>query len=160
MKIELKKLTKKYLPQVIIIGVAVVAFLVTLLCFVISNKTDRREFLFPSADDNSLVIEYRNLPKKSVQGDVQLFIDELLLGSSVERTRLLFSPETRVISCFQREGTLYLNLSSDLLFTNSGIMPLEQGAELLEKNIKLNFPEVETVELYVDGNLAFEKKKR
>ena len=160
MKIELSRLTKKYLPQVIITGVVIVAFLVTLFCFIFTNKTDRREFLFPSADDESLVIEYRNLPENPVQGDVQLFIDELLLGSSVERTRLLFAPETRVLSCFQRGDRLYLNLTQDLLFMGSGVIPLEYGAELLDKNIKLNFPDIKDVELYVDGNLAFEKKKR
>ena len=155
---KIKKVTKRYLPQAIIGSCIVIAFLLSLILYLTMNDTKRREFLFPSAEDNgTLVIEYRNLSKDAVQGDVQYFIDELLLGSSVERTRMLFTPGTKVISCFQRGKTLYLNLTDDLLQMGPGVIPIEDGVELLKKNIKTNFSRIEDVELYVDGNFAFEK---
>ena len=155
---KVKKITKRYLPQAIIASCIVIVFLLSLILYLTMNNTKRREFLFPSAEDNgSLVIEYRNLSKDAVQGDVQYFIDELLLGSSVERTRMLFTPGTKVISCFERDKTLYLNLTDDLLQMGSGVITIKEGVELLEKNIQLNFPRIEEVELYVNGNFAFEK---
>lgn len=154
---KLEKIKKRYFPQVIIGGVIVLAFITTLLIFLIGNKTERRQFLFPSADGDNLVIEYRNLAKKPVQGEVQLFVDEILLGSTVERTKMLFTPGTKVLSCFQRGDNLYLNISSDLLQMGESVIPIRDGAELLEKNIKINFPDIKVIDLYVDGNFAFEK---
>ena len=155
---KVKKITKRYLPQAIIASCIVIVFLLSLILYLTMNNTKRREFLFPSAEDNgSLVIEYRNLSKDAVQGDVHYFVDELLLGSSVERTRMLFTPGTKVISCFERDKTLYLNLTDDLLQMGSGVITIKEGVELLEKNIQLNFPRIEEVELYVNGNFAFEK---
>ena len=155
---KVKKITKRYLPQSIIGGCIVIVFLLSLILFLAMNNTKRREFLFPSAEDNgSLVIEYRNLSKDAVQGDVQYFIDELLLGSSVERTRMLFTPGTKVISCFERDKKLILNLSNDLVQMGPGVISIREGVDLLKKNIQTNFPRIEEVELYVDGNFAFEK---
>ena len=151
------KFVKKYLAQIIISVLLIAVFLVTVLHFVFAEKVAKREFLFPSADDKSVIVEYRKLPENPRKNDIQVFVEELLLGSSVERTKNLFTVGTDVLSCFEREGVLYLNLSSDLLFKSKGVVPIAEGADFLEKNIKLNFPEIKTVELYVDGNLAFEK---
>ena len=155
MKTGIGKLMKRGLPQIIIMGIVFITFCVTLL-FIISGESKRMEFLFPSTDSNALVVEYRDLSEKAVQGNVRFFVDELLLGSGVERTKMLFMPGTKVLSCFQRESTLYLNLSTDLLFESSNVIPLKEGISLLEKNIKLNFPDIKIVELFVDGNKAFE----
>ena len=158
MKDEVKKLVKKYLPQSIVGALIVLVFILSIVFFLIFHGTTRREFLFPSAEDNgNIVIEYRNLSKDAVQGDVEYFIDELLLGSSVERTRMLFTPGTKVLSCFQRGKTLYLNLSNDLLQMGEGVVDIKYGVDMLKKNIKTNFSGIENIELYVNGNFAFEK---
>ena len=86
-----------------------------------------------------------------------LYIDEILLGSTVERTKMLFTPGTRLLSCFERNHVLYVNLSQDLLQMGDGVIEIREGTELLKKNIMKNFSEIDSVEIYIEGKSAFEK---
>ncbi len=131
-------------------------FLISSLLFLISNKKERRLFIFPSVDEGNYVVEYRYLEKNPVQGKIQLFVDELLLGSGIERTKLLFARGTRVLSCFLRKGVLFVNLSPELLAQEDSAVQIQEGVELLKKNIKANFGNVSEIEIYVDGKYAYE----
>ena len=148
---------KKYLPRTVCLSVLLVSFFFSLIAFKINYNSVRRTFIFPSADSGEYVLEYRNLSKKPVQGEIQLFVDELLLGSTIERTKLLFKPGTKVISCFQRGNTLYLNLSKDLLELGEGVIDIKNGMDLLTENIIKNFSKIDSVQIYVNGKSAFEK---
>ncbi len=156
-KATIDMLKSKSLPIFIISLVIIGLFVFSFMGYLVSKDSHRRVFIFPSADDGKYIIEYRNLSKKPHQGDIQLYIEEILLGSTVERTKLLFTPGTRVISCFERKHVLYLNLSNDLLFMGDGVVEIREGTELLIKNIKENFSEIDSVEIFIDGKSAFEK---
>ena len=152
------KMTKpKFLPYFIISMVLAAVFCVSFLWYVVSRNTCRRTFIFPSADDGKYIIEYRNLAEKPHQGDINLFVDEVLLGSTVERTKMLFTPGTRVLSCFKRDGILYINLSHDLLQMGDGVVEIREGMDLLKKNIMRNFSGIDTIEVFIEGKTAFEK---
>jgi hypothetical protein len=156
-KATINMLKNKSLP-IFIISIAVIAlFVFSFMSYVISKDSHRRTFVFPSAENGKYIIEYRNLAEKPHQGDLQLYVEELLLGSTVERTKMLFTPGTRVISCFERKHVLYLNLTNDLLSMGDGVVEIREGTELLIKNIKDNFSEIDQVELFIDGKSAFEK---
>ena len=131
-------------------------FLISSFIFLISNKKERRLFIFPSVDEGNYVVEYRYLEKNPVQGKIQLFVDELLLGSGIERTKLVFARGTRVLSCFLRKGVLFVNLSPELLAQEDRAVQIQEGVELLKKNIKANFGNVSEIEIYVDGKYAYE----
>ena len=156
-KATIDMLKSKSLPIFIISLVIIGLFVFSFMGYLVSKDSHRRVFIFPSADDGKYIIEYRNLSKKPHQGDIQLYIEEILLGSTVERTKLLFTPGTRVISCFERKHVLYLNLSNELLFMGDGVVEIREGTELLIKNIKENFSEIDSVEIFIDGKSAFEK---
>ena len=98
----MKQLVKKNLKHIIVLAVLLFAFLISLLIYIFKTESHSRVFVFPSAETGSYIVERRNLSKESVQGELQLFIDELLLGSTVERTKMIFSSGTKVVSCFQR----------------------------------------------------------
>ena len=149
--------SKKILPITILTIVFLVSLLISLIFFAVSKDASRRIFIFPSADTGEFIVEYRNLNKNSIQGPINFYIDELLLGSTVERTKTLFTPGTKVLSCFQRDHVLYLNLSSDLINMGEGVIDIKSGMDLLEKNIKKNFPKIHEVEIFVNGKMAFEK---
>ena len=129
----------------------------SMFCYVVTKDTHRRTFIFPSAEDGKYIIEYRNLTNHPHQGDINLYIDEILLGSTVERTKWLFTPGTRVISCFERDHVLYVNLSADLLQMGDGVIEIREGIELLKKNIIKNFSKIDSVEIFIEGKTAFEK---
>jgi hypothetical protein len=89
------------------------------------------------------------LSKDSVQGEINYFIDELLLGSGVERTKLIFSLGTKVNSCFLRDDILYFDISEDLLNIDESSYPIENGINLLKENILKNFSNINKVELFI-----------
>lgn len=140
---------------ILLIGIFAI-FLFSLLSFLIGQKSHRRIFIFPSADDGQYIIEYRNLAKNPHQGDINYFVDELLLGSTIERTKFIFTPETKVLSCFSRNNVLYLNLSSDLLAMGDGVVEIKDGINLLKENVKKNFSKIDEVEVFVNGKIAFD----
>ena len=155
--IKIKDLiNKQYIAQLSIIFIFLITLLFSVLSYIIGKESVRRTFIFPSADKGEYIVEYRNLTKEPIQGDVQLFIDELLLGSTIERTKSLFSSGTKVLSCFQRDQTLYLNLSSDLLEMGEGVIEIRDGMDLLKKNIQKNFSKIHEIEIFVNGKIAFE----
>lgn len=155
--IKIKDLiNKQYIAQLSIIFIFLITLLFSVLSYIIGKDSVRRTFIFPSADKGEYIVEYRNLTKKPIQGDVQLFIDELLLGSTIERTKSLFSSGTKVLSCFQRNQTLYLNLSSDLLEMGEGVIEIRDGMDLLKKNIQKNFSKIHEIVIFVNGKIAFE----
>ena len=156
-KATINMLKNKSLPIFIISLIVIGLFVFSYMGYLVSKDSHRRVFIFPSAEDGKYIIEYRNLTNKPHQGNIQLYIDEILLGSTVERTKLLFTPGTRVISCFERKHVLYLNLSNDLLSMGDGVVDIREGTELLKKNIKENFSEIVSVEIFIDGKSAFEK---
>lgn len=155
--IKIKNLfSKQYIAQSIIVLLLVLTFIISLVSYFAGKDSVRRTFIFPSAETGEYIVEYRNLAKDPVQGEVQLFIDELLLGSTIERTKSIFTMGTKVLSCFQREETLYLNLSSDLIEMGDEVMEIRDGMDLLKKNIKKNFPKIHEIEIFVNGKIAFE----
>lgn len=155
--IKIKDLiNKQYIAQLSIIFIFLITLFFSVLSYLIGKDSVRRTFIFPSADTGEYIVEYRNLTKEPIQGDVQLFIDELLLGSTIERTKSLFASGTKVLSCFQRDQTLYLNLSSDLLEMGEGVIEIRDGMDLLKKNIQKNFSKIHEIEIFVNGKIAFE----
>lgn len=156
-KATINMLKNKSLP-IFIISLAIIAvFVLSFFWYTVAKDYHRRTFIFPSAENGKYIIEYRNLTKKPHQGEIQLYIDEILLGSTVERTKRLFAPGTKVLSCFERNHVLYLNLSQDILQMGDGVIEIREGTELLKKNIMKNFSEIDSVEIYIEGKSAFEK---
>ena len=143
---------------IFVITIAIIGlFVFSFFCYAVTKNTCRRTFIFPSAEGGKYIIEYRNLTEKPHQGEIALYIDEILLGSTVERTKLLFTPGTKLLSCFERNHILYVNLSSDLLQMGEGVIEIREGTELLKQNILRNFSKIDSVEIYIEGKSAFEK---
>jgi len=157
MTATINKLKQKNFGIFIISLVIIGLFVFSLFCYIITDKSCRRIFIFPSAENGKYIIEYRNLAEKPHQGPINLYIEEILLGSTVERTKLLFTPGTKLLSCFERNHILYVNLSSDLLQMGDGVIEIREGTELLKQNILRNFSKIDSVEIYIEGKTAFEK---
>ena len=146
--------TKKNIYRFILSFILIIILVVSLFFFSWKKNTVRRMFIFPSVS-GELIIEYRNLDKKPVQGEVQYFIDEILLGSQLERTKKLFTYGTKVLSCFQREEQLYLDLSADLLQMGDNVIDIKEGFDILRLNITKNFSDIQKINFFVDGKYAY-----
>lgn len=148
---------KKNLKIVVAMSVITAALLISLLVFVISGRGTRKTFVFPSVDEGEYVVESRYLHKNQLKTQLAYYVDEILLGSQLERTQLLFPKGTKALSCFKDDdGILYINLSDDVLNFGDNILDTKEAIKLLEKNIKQNFSGIKSVEIYVDGKGMFE----
>lgn len=140
-------------------AVAAVSFAISLLVWSVRFPGVRRVFVFESADTNRLCVEARYLTLHPVQGKVGYYVDELLLGPETERCRPLFSPGTKNLSCFQRRGILYVNISDESLKELSDSSNIKKGTELFRKNILRNFRGIHAVEMYIDTKHVYENDR-
>ncbi len=148
---------KENFLKTIIFSLIILVFIISSFTFLIKIKGTLYTFVFPSANNGKYIIEARRLTKQKNKDNVNIYADEILLGSTLERTKLLFTSGTKLISCFQRGKVLYLNLSAESLQMGEGVIELKEGVELLKKNIKRNFKDIDVVEVFINGKLAFEK---
>jgi hypothetical protein len=131
-------------------------FFISILSWAVHFPGIRRVFMFQSSDNGKVCMETRYLPLRPVQGGLNMYVDELLLGPETSRFRPLFSPETKKIFCFRRGSVLYVDLSDTLLTESGGSSGIKKGIGLFRKNILHNFENIHTVEVFVDGRLAYE----
>lgn len=158
--------SKKNLSFYIISVLILVVFIISLF-FYIKGYKKRYVFIFPAVDEGQYVLENRYFQKYNKEITdlsaneyyLNRYVDDLLLGSTLERTKLLFKLGTKAEECYLRGDILYLNLSKDLISVGNETVDIKTGVELLEQNIKKNFSKVKKIELFVDGKYAFENEK-
>ena len=139
------------------IAIVSASFVLSLELWIISFPGVRYVFMFQSAATGKICMESRYLPRRPVQGKVNCYVDELLLGPLTAEYRPLFTRGTRAQSCFVRDGILYVDLSDALISESDGASEIGQGMELFRKNILYNFKNINTIEVFVAGNHAYEK---
>lgn len=117
----------------------------------------RRTFIYEPVNGGDLVFEVRYLPANSPQGDLKLYVDELLLGSMTPSCRMLFPAGTKANACFVKGNVLYLDLSEEALQikSNAEVTDFTVAAEILRKNIFTNFKNVNIIKLYVGENEVY-----
>ena len=152
MKIDVKK----YIPVYIAAVTAVIMLLLSVLLYFHKAYGKKYVFIFPCVDEGKYVLETRYLKENPNKDSIAYFADELVLGSGLERTKYLFTPGTKINSCFERNKIVYINLSADIIYMGHNVISIRDGIELLTKNIKKNFAHVEDVQVFVDGKYAFE----
>lgn len=141
----MKKIGFRHIAIVALVIVFVVSFSISLL-----NRKHRRIFCFPVIGSDAVVTEVRYLPKEPVQGDVAMYVDELLLGPETQRARPLFTAGTKNEFCFTRGKTLYVGLSQEALYEIPEATKVLDGIAFFEQNIKRNFRGIKSVELFID----------
>ena len=119
---------------------------------VLHRGTNRRVFVFPVSASTKTETEVRYLPKDAVQGRLQCYIDELLLGPVFYRGRPLFTLGTKLDYCFVTDRTLYVGLSENAVLQENGALELEKALVFFKKNIKKNFTRIKKIEVFIDGN--------
>ncbi len=137
--------------------IIIVSFVVlfSLLFFIVFYPGKRAAFIFESMDSDYLYIEHRYIPRDSAQGDISYFVDELLLGPISNRYKPLFVNGTRAVSCFLAEDkTLYIDLNEKALLPGKTTSDTIYACELLKKNVLKNHKYVDTIKVFIMGNLV------
>ena len=155
MKIKtLSKITKIIIS---LTSVLAISLLVSLILYFSKDFGKSYMFIFPQADENKYIVEKRFLKENPASDEITYYVDELLLGSSMERTKKIVTPGTKVLSCFERKGVLYLDLSDNLLHMGKNVLDIQEGFELIELNVKKNFKQINSIMFFVNGIYAYEK---
>jgi hypothetical protein len=129
--------------------------LVSLVLFLGNRHWARRTLFFPEISSQKLVGETRFLPRRrSLEMDVQLLVEEVILGPEMPMHRPLLPRETRLISVIARQRRVYLSLSRGIL-REGGEPPLapEQALQALSDVILFNFPRIRRLELLIEGQV-------
>ena len=142
--------------NIAVTSVTVVLFAVSLLIYILKFPGFRKVFIFQSTDSSGLSIERRYLPPLSGDKKIENYVSELLLGPVSEHCMPVFALGPRVLSCFEREGVLYVDLSQDMLVSKGPLSDFKKGISLFEKNIYTNFPSVKKVEVFIEGHKPYE----
>ena len=116
------------------------------------HGTDRRVFYYAVSGSSKSQKEIRYLTKNPVQGKLEYYVDELILGPTFYRGRPLFTVGTKLDSCFVQDSVLYVGLSEDAVLQDGDSLELMQAVALFKKNIKKNFSRIKKIELFIDGN--------
>ncbi len=142
-------------PKRILLCATLFTFVVSVIFYLAFYPGKRVVLLFESMDSNSLAIEHRYIPSDVVQGEIAYFVDELLLGPVSNRSKPLFANNTRAISCFLTEdNVLYINLNEKALFSGNSSSETLIACDLLKKNVLKNYKYVDTVEVFIMGNMV------
>jgi len=141
---------KNPLKLAIVSGILLV--IIVTIALAASWGTNRRTFIFPLSGSTKNQKEVRRLDSNPVQGKIQYYVDELILGPSFYRGRNLFTPGTSVEFCFVRDKKLIVGLSEDAVLQEGGAVEFTRGLELFKKNIKKNFTDIKEIEIFVNGN--------
>lgn len=142
---------------IVISALILAAFLISLTVFLVKKGGTRRTYVFPSVENDSFIIESRR-HVKSYMNPVEYYVNELMLGPQTERCRSIFPKETKILSIFVNNKTLYVDFSGDIVNpeTESHRLPLKQAIELFKENVQRNFRGITSVQVFVEGNPAYE----
>ena len=152
---------KLNISGILIILAVLLALVLSLSLYLFSNLGVRRTFIFEPVNGGELIFEVRHLPTNSPQGNLKLYVDELLLGSITPSCKMLFPVGTKAKACFTKGNILYLNLSNEALQIKSDneISDFAVATEILQKNIFTNFKNINIIKLYVGENEVYADNK-
>jgi hypothetical protein len=130
--------------------------MLSLALFLSGPHWARRTLFFPEISSLKLAGETRFLPRRhSLESDIQLLVEEVILGPELPMHRPLLPRETRLVSVLARQRRVYLSLSYGILH-EGGESPFapEQALRALSDVILFNFPRIRRLELLIDGQVA------
>ena len=136
------------------------AFLLSLLLsllfyFVAREPLARRTLFFPSMTSPLLSGEDRLLPvRRGQEANLRLLVDELILGPAQSSHLRVLPRRTQVVSLILRRGSLYLNLSREVLFPDEdGIGSVGDALQAVGNTLWYNFPRLRRVHIFIDGQV-------
>ncbi|WP_020612271.1 GerMN domain-containing protein [Sediminispirochaeta bajacaliforniensis] len=152
-----KHVAKQYRIPVIVPWMSLLLlalFLLSLTLFLVQGREIRRKvFFFPQYKASMVAGESRNLPvRDDLEGNIELLVDEILLGPIVVTNERLFPEGTKLRTVMVRDKTVYIDLSIEaVLDTKNSELSFQEALGVLRKTVKFNYPSVEKIIITIDG---------
>ncbi len=147
-----KRFTRSMLWGGILCGI----FTLSLVLYIFTGSSYvNRVLFFPVEGSLHLAGELRRLPKEDRNEDnIELLVDELILGPVDLSFKKLLPKDTTVRTCMLRDRTVYLDLSPELIVNQEGTeLSVDESLLGIERSIRYNFPGVEDVIFFIDGEM-------
>ena len=132
---------------------------VSLVFFLVDNLfTEKLLIFFPEHSGGRIAGEARTVVKQdSIEGDIELLVEEIILGPADIRHAGVLPRNTKVRSVVVREGAAYLDLSSDAIFLGEEVkMSFDEAVATVKKAVLFNSRRLRNVMITVDGQLPGE----
>ncbi|HEC61002.1 MAG TPA: hypothetical protein ENI27_01980 [bacterium] len=151
------------LRKVTVLGILLVlVFLLSLFLYLAQNSWWRPRVLFfrntgISSDLSLLRLrlagERRFLPAQgSLELDVELLLNELILGPTDHEHERILPKDIRVKSTIERDFVVFVDLSKEILLSRTDI-DLNEMIESIGNTIYFNFPRIREVHVFVEGQI-------
>ncbi|UCF99067.1 MAG: GerMN domain-containing protein [Spirochaetaceae bacterium] len=144
----------------LVLGVLFVFLLIlSLTLYFLSNPWNARVLFFPEGATGKLVGERRFLPpRRGLTAEVELYVQELILGPADPLLSRIVSREVRLHSVIVQDGKAYVSLSREILEpVPDAALSFDQTLQTIANGVLYNFPRVRGLYLLVDGQLPGEQ---
>ncbi len=153
---------KENVPGIILISAILTILLISLFNFFYRHNNWRKRILFfPQFSSKELAGEERLLPAgKSLERDIQLLVEEIILGPIVPTHERILPKNVRLESLIVRDGIVYLDLSKELIFANMDMNHgLDEMIRAVGNSVLFNFPNTNKLFIFVNGQVPGEEYK-
>ena len=134
----------------------IISLLISVFFFFLNFPGIRKSFIYKASDSDVLRIEHKYIPLGRESERIVTYVNELLLGPVSEHCIPVFEKGTKLLSCFKRNGILYVDISEDALKGNAVSTDFRQQIALFKKNVQRNFPTLKEIELFIEGKSLFD----
>jgi hypothetical protein len=144
----------------LIFGILFIFLLIlSLTLFFVSKPWYPRVLFFPEQNTGKLVGERRFLPpRKGLTSQIELYVQELILGPSEPFLTRIVPREVRLQSVIARDGEVYVSLSREIIQTRpDASLSFDQSLQAIANGVLFNFPSVRDLYLLVEGQIPGEK---
>jgi len=145
--------------KVLMLSSLVLLFLISFIAFLINYRGAKYSFRYMLSGTDKIVFETRTIAKVKNTSKIKLYVDELLLGPSVQRAKPLFPLNTKVLFCFEDDNELFLNLSEEAILNFSPDTDLTESYRLIELNVLKNFSSIKKINVFIEGNPVYTSGK-
>ena len=147
---------KNHLSKILVLALIIISLILSIIFAFNKNYGKKRVFIFPSVEEGKYILETRYIKSIPEKSDIQVYCQELALGSGMERTKRIFSSGTKILSCIERNGIVYIDLSADIINMGDNVIEIKDGIDLMKENIMKNFKSVKEIKVFVAGKYAFD----
>jgi hypothetical protein len=133
--------------------------ILSLTLYIVTKPWYPRVLFFPDATTGKLVGERRFLPPRSgLTSQIELYVQELILGPSDPPLTRIVSREVRLRSVIARDGKVYVNLSREIIEPQpNALLSFDQSLQSIANGVLYNFPAVRNLHLLVEGQIPGEQ---
>ncbi|MFP4364914.1 MAG: GerMN domain-containing protein [Spirochaetia bacterium] len=149
---------KDYQNAIIIGSLLIVTFIASVLLLVFGSSWDRRVIFFPHERGEGFYGEYRTVPsRRTREAQMELLLEESLLGPVNIDNRLFLPRETDVRSFLYRDGIVYIDFSHEAIsLQNRNDFNIDTAMQVIERTFRYNFKGIREIVFTIMGQLPGE----